>query len=275
MLAFVTSLRAKALAKDWDHIVWLLERCLGAMVNQTSPEWRAYVVCHDVPETANASDPRIRWLTADIPLPERTNADMVRDKVIKTSIAVEAALAEGASYVMPVDADDLVSRRLCEHAGMHSGETGWIIKDGVSHYYGSLLMEPISGFHHRCGTCNLVASGLISFANDPEYRNARVASIIAMGHAAVEVHYAKARTPLLSLPFPGAVYIQHGDNTSNVDFSGPGSHLAGMKLRLGRFKQYTRRLRSSRMLTTSSRAEFYLPSPHEVPAQWRASWWQV
>lgn len=275
MLAFVTSLRARALAQDWDHIVWLLNRCLESMLNQTCAEWQAYVVCHDVPEIAQNCDSRIKWLVADIPLPVRTNADMVTDKVIKTSIAVEAAIEAGATHVMPVDADDLVSRRLAGHVMNHTEGPGWLVENGYSHHYGSAWVQPLNQFHRLCGTCNIVAASLITFENWPEFRKARTASIVGMGHAAVAEHFEKSGMPLKSLPFPGAVYIQHCDNTSNVDRFGERSSVAGVRSWISMMKHVFMGLLASRVLTNSQRAEFNLPSPHEVPAQWRASWWRV
>jgi hypothetical protein len=51
MIAFVTSLRARALAQDWDYHVWLLERTVQSMLTQTRGKTRVAVACHDVPDT--------------------------------------------------------------------------------------------------------------------------------------------------------------------------------------------------------------------------------
>ena len=275
MLAFVTSLRARALAQDWAYHSWLLERCLSSITNQESPEWRAFVVCHDLPDFAPWADPRIHWLTVDIPLPKRTFADMVADKVIKTSIGMEAALQHGARFVMPIDADDLVSRRICGHVLDHEKSAGWFIERGSSHRYGSGLLLSIHRFHLLCGTSNIIGRDHIRFAPDPMFRNARTASVVAMGHGVVAESFAQSGTPLQSLGFAGAVYIQHQENTSNVDRHKALPQSQQLFHRLKILKRLLPQLPHVRRLTAARRAEFSIPAHEEVPAPWRAPWWRL
>jgi hypothetical protein len=273
MLAFVTSIRAKALAKDWAHIVWLLEQSLKSLVNQTSPDWRAYVVCHDVPEFSTRGDERIRWITTDIPLPERTFEDMTTDKAIKCTLGIEAALKEGAGHVMLVDADDLVH---CELAATVAGSSqcpGWFFPLGYYHYYGSMWVRPETSFHRFCGTSHIVRGDLISFAPDPALRGARMASLLTVGHPQVRDHFERAGTPLLPLPYPGAVYIQHGD--SAVAIRHEKMNPPTMRARIGAMRHYLLRWFNSSRLTKGLRLDFSIPDRREVPARWRSPCWRI
>lgn len=273
MLTFVTSLRAKALAKDWNHIVWLLEQSLKSIVNQTSRNWRAYVVCHDVPEMAERSDPRIRWLTTDIPLPERTFEDMTTDKAIKCTQGIEAALKDGARHVMLIDADDLVHRGLAATVADNAECAGWYFPLGYYYHYGSMRMRPQTNFHRFCGSSHIVRGDLISFAPDPALRGARMASILTVGHPHVREHFASAGISLSPLTYAGAVYIQHGDSAvaiQNERYTPP-----TVRARLGAGRHLLLRWVRSSWMTVALRLQFSIPARHEVPECWRSPWWRV
>src|SRR2546426_9381718 len=113
MLYIVTSFRARALARDWDHHVWLLERTLDSMLAQTDSDFRVVVVCHEIPAVQQRGHSKIKFLPVSFPPPERNNDDMCADKVLKLSAGIEWAIEAGCDYVMFTDADDLVNRNLC------------------------------------------------------------------------------------------------------------------------------------------------------------------
>lgn len=114
MLTFIVSMRARALSKDWALHTRLLQCTLNSILAQTHPAFDVVVVCHDVPDIPQARHSAVHTLSVDFPPPQRTNDDMCADKVLKISRGVEWAMARGSEYVMFVDADDLVSRRLSE-----------------------------------------------------------------------------------------------------------------------------------------------------------------
>ena len=275
MLAFVTSLRAQALARDWDYHVWLLERTLDSMLAQTHPDFRIFVVCHEVPEIVQMKHPKVTVLGVGFPPPQRNNDDMCVDKVLKISRGVEAALAARCGYVMIADADDLVSRRLAEFVALHPKGDGWFFEKGYSYCPGTNWLRSIQEFHQRCGTCVIVRAGLLRFDAVPFYRNSQVNTLAAAGHNNYYKVLSGDGAVLEPLPFAGAVYVQNVDSTSRVeggeiarvDSATPGRSL--LRRTLSRFKQAARTLPTLRPLTSSMRQEFTVMHAHDVPHNYR------
>lgn len=254
MLAFVTSLRAKALAADWGHHVRLLDRMLASCLAQSDPRCVVVVVYHDRPET-QLRDPRLHFIHADLPIPERTFDDMTTDKGLKGTIGAEWAIREGCRFVMYADADDLVSRRLVEFVHRHPDGPGWYFPRGYRYRYGRRWVEVSLDHDLICGTCAIVRSDLLTFAPDAGFRGGRMDTFAAAGHTNYRRFMAAAGHPLTPLPFPGSVYIQHGDNTVSVLPRGP---MPSLRLGARAVRQQLRRLRRLRPLTPALRREFTL-----------------
>src|SRR5207248_11018267 len=105
ILTFIISMRARALAQDWDYHTWLLECTLDSILAQTNPEFNVVVACHDIPEFPQAKNPAVHMLQVQYQLPQRNFEDMLVDKVLKLTSGVDWAIARGSDYVMFVDAD--------------------------------------------------------------------------------------------------------------------------------------------------------------------------
>src|SRR5260370_22808937 len=120
-------MRARALARDWAYHTWLLQCTLNSILAQSNPEFNVVVVCHDVPEIPQANDPAVHMLRVHHSLPEKTFDDMLVDKVLKLTAGVDWAIARGSDYVMFVDADDLVSRRINVFVASHRGNNAWAV----------------------------------------------------------------------------------------------------------------------------------------------------
>jgi len=95
MLTFIVSMRARALSKDWAHHTRLLERTVDSLLAQTNPNFEIVIACHDVPQIAQATHPKVHMLPVSIPIPQRTFDDMCADKVLKLSKGVEWAIPRG------------------------------------------------------------------------------------------------------------------------------------------------------------------------------------
>lgn len=253
MFAFVTSIRARALAADWDHHVRLLDRTLASFLAQTDPDLVVAVVCHDVPEV-RVRDRRVHFITVDFPPPEREYGDMTVDKVLKVSIGAQWAIDQGCRFLMYADADDLVSRRLAEFAGQRPDASGWFFTEGYSHRYGRPWLTRSHDHEMTCGTCAIVRSDALRFAPDPGYRGATVNTLAAFGHTGYRSFMADAGYPLEPLPFPGSVYISHSDS---VVTTLPESRTAPtLRDRLRMVRRGWQRARDSRPLTPALAREF-------------------
>ena len=151
MIAFCTSLRARALSRDWAHHTWLLDTTIYSMLAQQQGEVRVVVGCHDIPDSRWASDPRVRFEPVTIAHPDRTFDDMSVDKVVKHSVAARWAIAQGADYVGFNDADDLVSDRVGVHVAANRGENGWYTESQWLDTHGATLRGSSTLLHRNRG----------------------------------------------------------------------------------------------------------------------------
>src|SRR5438132_5315231 len=83
MLAIITALRSRLLAKEWDYHVWLLQRTLDSILAQTNDAFVIAVVCHEKPRIPQAGHHRVHFLSVEFDPPQRNNDDMCVDKVLK------------------------------------------------------------------------------------------------------------------------------------------------------------------------------------------------
>jgi hypothetical protein len=215
MLAFVVPLKSAQISRNWALACRLFERCLRAICNQTSPQFRVVVVCNERP-TVSFSHPNVHYLEVDFPPPlpdptetrsvgyelsrskdiERKNADKAR----KLRTGLEYARRYQPTHSMVVDADDCVSRRLAKFVEQNPESPGWYFQKGYIHTEGSRFMHLNSrNFNVVCGTSVVIAYERyhLLFANPDFYQHA----------------FEEPMASLTPLPFPGAVYsMANGDN---------------------------------------------------------------
>ena len=265
MLTFIISMRARALSQDWDYHCRLLQSTVNSIFAQNHPDFNVVIVCHDVPQISQPRDGAIYFLTVNYPLPQRSFDDMVVDKVLKLTAGVDWSVARGSDYVMFMDADDLVSRRLSEFVAAHKGDNGWFFPKGYSHRYGEWWLRKQEFHHLICGTSHIVRRNLLEFAHDELYRGERVNTLAAAGHANYCGFLKTQGTPLEPLPFSGAVYILHGDSTCWAPGSTvcKGGDTEGRRSLWRRFLSWGKRtgtfLARAHPITSALRQEFSIP----------------
>ena len=140
-ITFVTSFRSRALADDWDRHVWMLEQTIHSMLAQSDAKCDVVIGCHEIPTTRLIEDPRVHFISAQFARPEKNNDAMCVDKVLKLSIGVEWALAQGRDYIVFSDGDDLVSNRIGAFVAAHHGGNGWYSDTLRFHAYGSRFVR--------------------------------------------------------------------------------------------------------------------------------------
>lgn len=260
MFCFISSLRPPAVAGNWLRVCQLFERTAVSVFNQTSPEFRFIVVCHELPVLTRKFDDRLEFFRMDYPVPLRNHHDMIEDKVHKLLAAMRRARALGADFVMPVDADDLVSRRIVAHTLANAGADGWYVENGYQYKYGGFWLERLSGFFRICGTCNILSRRWFAFPGLPRRESAADAALIVGGHHQAAAAFAGLGANLLPLPFPGAVYItRHGENSSCLE-AFPPTRVRRNRLRAvaGDCKRSALKLLRRRPCSSTIRAEFAL-----------------
>lgn len=247
MLVFVVALKSARVCADWDVVRQLWQRTYCSLSAQTHSAFRIILVCHEHPGTD--MDPnRVDLIEAShLPLPGN-RLDRMRDKWTKLQAGLQRAADFAPCHVMPVDADDCVSRRLAAWVAQNPEHRGWYCDRGYIHDEGSRsVFLQRRRFDRLCGTSVILRCERSDLPADPKADPASF-PILGRGHSGIVDYMASSRRPLDPLPFPGVVYIT-GTMENNSTFS-----LNAWRSR----KVALRKLLMTRPLTAGLRAEFGL-----------------
>jgi hypothetical protein len=140
---------------------------------------------------------------------------MHSDKGRKILHGLDIARADKGSYVMFLDADDLVSNRLAGFVERHKGANGWYFDRGyrMDYMFNNFVFWR-RAFYHECGSSYIIRSDLAPFPESRDdtldFSDYHVRRYVV--HAYVREDLAKRGTPLAPLPFYGAIYTFNGRN---------------------------------------------------------------
>lgn len=210
---FAIPLRARAASRNWAQVTQLLGNTLRSILGQTDPDIQLLIACHDIPEQPWPNDPRVSWLVSTRPLP-KNHVEQMDDKHHKRRMIAAEFRRRGGGYLMAVDADDLVSRRVTEFARRKNNQYGYILHfgyelDAVSQRY---AFSP--RFNRLCGTSGIfrfAPEDLPEHADDPKH----YVSDNFQNHTQWESEARRLGRPMGRVPFCGAAYvINHGENHS-------------------------------------------------------------
>jgi hypothetical protein len=243
MLYFIVPLRSRAASKDWNKVSRLCERTLRSICQQTSSQFRVFLVCRDRPEM-DFAHPNLRIIQEDFPIPEPEKKPQRVDKYKKLRRALIAVREEGGGHVMAVDADDLVHRSLAALVEANPNSDGWFFPHGYSYDEGGQWLEKHFDFYLRCGTSNIIRIGCEDLPADTDSPTEKY-FFLCNGHNVIADFMARSGKPLKALSFPGAVYVKDtGENLSGPPLKGSG------------VRAHVSRLSRLRLLTPRHRAIF-------------------
>lgn len=219
MIYFVIPLMSKKASQDWNMVSTLFNRTLWSCYNQTCPEFKIIVACHEIPELTKKYDDRVEFIQVsekDCPIPKTQDEKMI-DKGYKTHTLAMRLRELGGGYAMMVDADDLVSCRIAEFIKKHPNENGFYVKTGYVYFVGDNHMKVLPKF--SSGSACIVNYKIDDLPDDyPPVMNANCDDnqwIIRKRHGGVVPACEKLGRPLKVLPFKGAVYVLgSGENHS-------------------------------------------------------------
>ncbi|MBH8551191.1 glycosyltransferase family 2 protein [Nostocaceae cyanobacterium CENA357] len=209
MLVFVIPLKSPQVSKSWERVTKLFERCIKSVCNQTSPDFRAIVVCHEKPRI-DFAHPHITYLTVDFPPANETNpvAQGNTDKGRKILKGLIYAQQFYPTHTMAVDADDCVSKKLAEFVNQNPNCHGWFINKGYKYQEGSkYIYLKRSNFYKMCGTCNIIRYDLNNIPETAEYNRGYGYYKYYIDHAQVRDILKRESKNINPLPFAGAVYV--------------------------------------------------------------------
>jgi hypothetical protein len=228
MLTFITTLRHPQNCSDYGRVEELLGQSLASMCRQ-SGEFTVIVVGNQRPSFDLGR--HVRFVPVSFAPPSTIHGPMtgrqavLRDKGTKLAVGLIAGQHSGMTHFMPVDADDLVSRRLAAFVAQNAEAPGWYVGSGYSYSPRRHLVGGVRRFDHLCGTSLIlrtdflpVPPGLPATASQAEVFEAfgSFAVLELLGsHQSMRGYCASLGRPLQPLPFPGAVYVvETGENHS-------------------------------------------------------------
>lgn len=215
MLIFIISLRSAKVSKSWDRVCKQLERTLRSICNQTSPDFRVVVVCHERPRI-QYQHPHIDFVQVDFPTPDPANMESkCADQHRKFWVGIKYAMQFPSSHIMSVDSDDCISQHIAAFVKQHQDCNGWFVQQGYQYRDGSAFIRLLKGeFEQICGTCNIIRTDHI-YAYIQTMSLDDIQDRYLLHHKDLPNIMKGRGVPLQPLPFPGAVYVT--DNSENIE----------------------------------------------------------
>lgn len=227
-LLFVIPIRHPDRVRDRAQQLDFLKQTLRSIEAQETPGWKGTIVANHgqiLPDLPVG----FRTIFVDYPptasVDDATSIDSYYDGVREDKgRRVLAALidAQADDFVMIVDDDDLISRKIAGFVQSNDAESGWYIANGYSWDGASPFMVPQPKFHELCGTSLIVKARCFRFFGKAA-PHADIDAVKELGsHHLIFRKLASGSAPLAPLPFPAAVYRRVGANTTQHDLAARG-----------------------------------------------------
>jgi hypothetical protein len=213
VLTFVIPLRHPQNSTDWPALKGRLAQTIRSIAAQDDGRWRAIIVANEGSDLP-ALPGNFALKQVDFPpnpMFEQGDNDLeaFRDACrLDKGRRVLAGIMEAGKtgFVMVVDDDDFVSRRLTSFVAGHRGENGWYVENGYIWGDGGKFIYEYADFSKFCGTSHIIRADLYELsasieAADPAYIRKMFGS-----HVFIRDYLAGRGRPLEPLPFVGAVY---------------------------------------------------------------------
>lgn len=233
LITFAIPVRRPKSASDRKRLDWVLAQTLRSIFQQTHGDFRVLVAAAHTPSLPSCADDRLEVMEVAGFLPP-TWEDANREAGGRRWALARRFAALGGGYLMFVDDDDFISRRLVAHVHATRHPNGYIVQHGYIFDAAQNVIAPYpiqkvtpGNFHRFCGT-----SAITRLAPDdvvgPDRRGESLYDrVYGHGHHHVFDRMAGEGRPLDELPFPAAIYVRNrGDNLSRdaVNPDGQGAH---------------------------------------------------
>lgn len=153
---FAISFIPRPVCGNWEMAQVNLRRTIASIRGMSRKDYRIVIACHDTPDLRSIGDSDLELLHAPFPIETdlmRRGADKIRKRRLIGSWLRERVGARGV-YVMFLDADDLVDRRLVEHVLRDDNRRSYIAEKGyIFDTTTGLLEQRVARFYTTCGSC--------------------------------------------------------------------------------------------------------------------------
>ena len=215
LILVMIPLIGKARSNDWQRVCAVLEETLNSLRGQSYARFEVLLCSQDRPENL-PQEPGYHFVQA----PPHDAAANVSDQRVKVRLLAEYAARhfDVFSYVLHLDADDLLHPDLFRYIAEDNNGRGYLIDQGYMVDAASGRLAPLGQtnggkqpFWMQCGSCAFFAVdwGKQKFP-------ALYLRLIGKGHKNYAARSARLGYPLADVPFPAALYVvNHGDNMQN------------------------------------------------------------
>jgi hypothetical protein len=162
-VTFIIPFGSRLFAKDWKSACFYLKQTILSILNNDNPNLAVVIVGNDFPEGSIPNDFRVHFTSIAAQTVNsdqvRNTAVMVRDQMTKMQEGWEYAKTHLPSkYVMRMDADDLLSRKVVGFLATEN-KPGFRVSDGWIWNSGDRwLIERTERFDLLCGSSNIFRS---------------------------------------------------------------------------------------------------------------------
>lgn len=230
MVGFVIPIKPSRFSKNWEYDNFLLERTLNSILQQTDSRFKIFIVYNEKP-SIKVKDEVVYWIQSPFDIVESEsiadyenfvkrwyNPDYARkmfDKGRKIMLGCKHARAQGCSYIMAVDSDDLVSSRIVSFVNDSSKNTaGWIINKGFMHFEDFPILIKNKSIQKINGSTHIVRSDLVKIPDMNSKLFTDFNFFESHGYLAQRI-IDEYHLLLEELPFYGVMYIIHKNNSSD------------------------------------------------------------
>lgn len=229
MIGFVIPFKSRLRSKNWALDCALLSRTLHSLLNQTSKSFRCYVVYSDLPD-APVQHHKLVWIPFPFPFLESSQIEdeelfLTRyglgkflpnffDQGKRILYGTSFARKEGCTYIMSVDADDLLSNKVAAFVENNGSPRacGWYVNKGYMYAENSsFLLKVPEHMNYVCASVNIIRTDLVP---EPDfgkktYNDFQFFSSHAYLADGIKDYYNKELQPV---PFYGTTYVLHQGN---------------------------------------------------------------
>ena len=227
MLAFIVPLTHPAACRSWGSVLIRLQETLRSIESciKNNMAFGVVVANHEaeLPKMPsgihvlriNLAPPTISVFSGEVPEDQRRKVKRL-DKGTKVLFGSMFARDQGAQYIMNVDADDLISRRIPGYVATNKGAPGWYVNEGWVLPVGSKWAYRAENFDHLCGTSLIIRTDLFNIPDSIKKNSPKTISRNFGSHKFIADDLAAKGYPLEPIPFAASVYrTGHGENNSN------------------------------------------------------------
>lgn len=205
MLTFIVPLQSPEVSRNWDKVQRLAVRTLGSICNQSQHDFSAVLVCNKPPAGVNHFR-NLHLVEHNFPIPEKGKGMVDKFAKLQAGLVYVRQNLPETCFVMIVDADDLVSARLCKYVmanrDVSSGfqcSKGYLYSDSMDYF------TRLDKLYTICGSTYIVK---IQPEELPDKLDSEATHpLLTHGHTVIGDYFNKLGRPLQPLPFRSVAYV--------------------------------------------------------------------